>query len=316
MTKTFSQLIQVRSYLFFGFSFLVLLFFSCSPQKPVRYLSRSVPTLPLTLKAVLPIESTAGDLELSGLALHQNTLYGVCDDHGDMIFKLTLYSDKVLAEPFLRFDPPSLRPDFEGLACDSAGNFYIISESECRIFFVSHDGKVTKWLMPSLEEQGKAAGLFQRFNAYPEGLALISPTHFFIAAEHSPRGLIDLKLDPPPHTRFYVCDYTAIPLRGKRVPDFADLYYESGRLFALARNAEAVVELSIEQDSVFEKTCWSYQQAVAHDSLRYGEMRFGLAEGLTMDSTSIYIVYDTNGEVRNLSSGDRRPLLFIFDRPR
>ncbi len=295
-------------------SFLALALFGCSPSKPVQYLPHRVEQIPLKLKAALPIESSVGDLELSGLALYQNTLYSVSDDHGDMIFKLTIEPDKVIAEPFLRFEKPALRPDFEGIVCDSAGNFYIISESECRIFFVSHDGKTTKWLTPSFEEQAKAAGLLQKFNAYPEGLALRTPTHFYVAAEHSPRGLIELQTEPF-QTTFYVCDYTAIPLREKRVPDFADLYYENHRLFALARNAEAVVELSIERDSVFEKTCWSFQQAVSHDSLQYGSMRFGLAEGLTMDSSSIYIVYDTNGETRNRSAGDKRPMFFIFERP-
>ncbi|MDW8467354.1 MAG: hypothetical protein RML35_14670 [Chloroherpetonaceae bacterium] len=44
-------------------------------------------------------------------------------------------------------------------------------------------------------------------------------------------------------------------------------------------------------------------------------MRFGLAEGLTMSQTNIYVVYDTNGDHRKLSKDDRRPLLFIFERP-
>lgn len=305
----------MKLFALFVISSFALFLFGCSPSKPVQYLPNRVEQTPLKLKAALPVESSVGDLELSGLALYQNALYSVCDDHGDLIFKLTIEPDKVIAEPFLRFEKPSLRPDFEGIVCDSVGNFYIISESECRIFFVSHDGKIAKWLTPSFEEQAKAAGLLQKFNAYPEGLALLTPTHFYVGAEHSPRGLIDLQLDPLA-MKFYVCDYTALPLREKRVPDFSDLYYEDGRLFGLARNAEAVVELSIERDSVFEKTCWSFQQAVSHDSLKYGEMRFGLAEGLAMDSAYVYVVYDTNGETRNFSRGDKRPMFFIFERPR
>ncbi|MCS7012397.1 MAG: SdiA-regulated domain-containing protein [Chloroherpetonaceae bacterium] len=299
---------------------LWLILAACETPPKVQYVQREVPTTHLKLKAVLPIESAVPNLELSGLALYRDTLYAICDDHGDMIFRLRVGEDKVVAEPFVRFPAPSLRPDFEGLDCDSCGNFYIVSESECRIFFVSHDGAVAKWLMPSFEEAGKAAGLFQKFNAYPEGLALISPNEFFVAAERSPRGLIRLVRDSlrPEEwdvKKIYVCDYTAMQLAPPRVPDFAGLHYEQGRLFALARNHDAIVELSLSQDSVFEAQCWSYREIAARDSLQYSDMRFGLAEGLTMSQTNIYVVYDTNGDHRKLSKDDRRPLLFIFERP-
>lgn len=292
---------------------------ACEQTHKVQYIARNVPTVALKLKAALPIESTVPDLELSGLALYADTLYAICDDHGDMIFRLTLYDNRAVAEPFLRFEKPSLRPDFEGLACDTAGNFYIVSESECRIFFVSHDGRLAKWITPSFEAEGKAAGVFQKFNAYPEGLALVSPTEFWVAAERSPRGLIHLMCDSlhsdSLHLKIYLCDYTAMPLSPPRVPDFAGLHYENGRLFALARNHDAIVELAIEADSILEAQCWSYREVAARDSLQYRDMRFGLAEGLVMDRQHIYVVYDTNGDVRQSTERDRRPLLFIFERP-
>ena len=80
--------------------------------------------------------------------------------------------------------------DFEGIACDAAGNRYLVSEAHAAVLQLPVSG-APNWLRlpPGLLSQARASGMLMNFNALFEGIA-VDPEgkRLWLAAERERRG--------------------------------------------------------------------------------------------------------------------------------
>lgn len=267
----------------------------------------------LSVERVLPVEADE-HFQPSGLYLSQGRLLTVSDKHDDTIFELSLQSDRAVARPLLTFEPPSGKAlDLEGLTGYDDGSLLLASESHCRLLVVSPSGHA-HWSTPSLEELGREAGLFQKSNAGLEGVARVGK-QLVLAAEREPRGLLEAD-DEGRHVVAYRMPAAACTARSKRSADISDLTVSDGELFALERNAHLIVRLARVDGRYREAGYWSYARAENDPRYRYEDRTFGLAEGLALDAQHVYVVLDNNEQPREAALDDRRPQLFVFERPR
>lgn len=288
---------------------------------------------PLLLQRCLPLEGPE-NAQPSGLALRNDTLFSISDKHDTVIFRIELRDTVAALIPAIIFRVPGADEnswfDYEGITCDPAGNFYLVSESQFRILRVSGDGRTAEWITPELKSYGVEKGLFQVFNAYFEGIAWLAPNRFILAAERQPRGFVEVELwrkssderpvgeNPPGENPLRVnarqFNEVKFPFAEGRSPDFADLCRYRNDLYVLERNAFVVTRLIEENGEYRQGEGWSYGHVETDPQWRYNDTRFGLAEGLCMDDRFIYIVLDNNGDFRRNNPRDRRPLLFILER--
>ncbi|MFA6241438.1 MAG: esterase-like activity of phytase family protein [Candidatus Hydrogenedentales bacterium] len=273
-----------------------------------------IPELPLD--AVYSVDASDG-VEPSGLAFYKDELYCVSDKHDSCVYRIRMENERATLDPAISFELPNDGPeglaDFEGLCCDSDGNFYLASEKMFRVLRVPPDGKGTTWVTPDLRPAGAEAGLFRTEGAYVEGLARIDATHFVLCAERQPRGIVSVDLAQNPPTVQAVAVKTAtIPPHGIRVPDFTDLCYHDGVLYALERNAEIISMVETKDGAVSVRPWRSFRDAVNRKDLRYADRRFGMAEGLAIHGDRVYVILDNNQDARADGANDKRPLLFVF----
>ncbi len=274
----------------------------------------------LELVRALPIESDRPQ-EPSGIVKRGQDFFVISDNDDSTIFRLAIEDDRARLEPAIRFQatPPdggTGKLDFEGISTDSEGNFYLVSEACFRILRVSSAG-AADWIGPDLAEAGRKVGLFQVGNAGLEGIAVSGPGQFVLCAERQARGILELQLAPGgPSISAWNCDQSRISSgTGKRLPDFSDVFWERGKLFAMVRGAEVIVQLDRNGEDFEEKAIWSVKQTLTSHAYAYEDQAFGMAEGLCLDSDRVYIVLDNNGDGRASQPNDTRPLLFIFRRP-
>jgi len=274
---------------------------------------------PLALINALPVEGP-DDIEPSGLTIVNNRLFTVSDEHDDTIFRIELREESAVLLPHIKFPAPENRSrrgmDFEGITNDADGNFYLVSESNFRILRISANGDEISWITPSLRPYGDAIGLFQTGNTNLESIALAGENQFIAGAERQPRGLleIDLNVNPPDVQAFRV-DVTRAPVPEGRAIDFSGMFYENGILYALHRSAEIVNQLSFNGTGFVEENLWSFSDIVNSETLRYSNLDFGMAEGVSLDSEHVYVILDNNGMHRDRDPQDHRPLLLIMERP-
>jgi hypothetical protein len=288
-----------------------------------------VPAAPAKLELVtaLPLESQ-GNFQPSGLLWHDGRLLTVSDKHDSAVFEIELGSSSVTLRPFLTFTPPSDDPaplDYEGLTVDTDGSFLVVSESRFRILHLALEGGLgpaaphaarASWCSPSLEDRGRAVGCFQLPNASFEGITRLPAGGLLLAAERQPRGLIELDVDRAVGSaRAWAMPESAYPLPVGRSPDFADLAILGGQVYALLRNAHLLVQLRRTALGWEEGEAWSYAAAENDDRFAYADRTFGMAEGLAFGEDKVFIILDNNGVARATSPEDRRPLLFVFERP-
>jgi hypothetical protein len=269
-------------------------------------------------------------MQPSGLAVFGRRLLMVSDKHDNVVFELERRGTEAHVLPFVWFEPPSGEPaplDYEAIAVDGR-SLLIASESRLRVLrlelsdTLKGNPHVTRasWLTPSLREVGQAAGLFRVANAYLEGLI---PLHkhqgsgLLLAAERDPRGLIHLRsrltLEGAQAWSMPLSTHAVPP---GREPDFADLTDAGLKIYALVRNGHLIVELEQSSKGWQEQRAWSYALAENDPRYVYEDTRFGLAEGLAMSEEAVFIVLDNNGQARRAAPNNRRPLLFVFERPR
>jgi hypothetical protein len=86
-------------------------------------------------------------------------------------------------------------------------------------------------------------------------------------------------------------------------------------VYTLLRNAHLVVQLRRTAQGWEEGEAWSYVAAENDARLAYADQKFGMAEGLAFGEDKVFIILDNNGVARATSPEDRRPLLFVFERP-
>ncbi len=296
------------------------------PRQPV---STSVPAAPpkLALVTALPLE-IEGNFQPSGLLWHDGRLLTVSDKHDSAVYEIALGSTSATLQPFLTFTPPADDPaplDYEGLTVDTDGSFLVVSESRFRILHVAPEGTPgpaashaarASWCSPSLEGSGQAVGCFQLPNANFEGITRLPTGGLLLAAERQPRGLIELDVDRAVGSaRAWAMPESAYPMPVGRSPDFADLSILDGQVYTLLRNAHLLVQLRRTARGWEEGEAWSFAAAENDARFAYADRTFGMAEGLAFSEDKVFIILDNNGVARAISPEDRRPLLFVFERP-
>lgn len=276
--------------------------------------------LPLELVKWLPVEGPA-NIQPSGLTIRGNSLFTVSDKHDSTIFEIRIEEEAAVLTAAVVFpDAPALtsgRLDLEGITSDEEGAFYLASEKRCRVLRVGPAGDDVVWITPSLKEYGRARGLFQVRNAYLEGIASGGEDRFVLCAERQPRGFIELNYRGKAlSVKAYLRAESTFHFPKGRSPDFSGLFRDSGGLYVLERGAYLICRLRQGETGYEEGSAWSYESIVTSPELRYANMCFGRAEGLCMDNDLIYVILDNNGDARETSPGDRRPILLIMKRPK
>ena len=298
---------------------LLVAFTGCKRAPPLaEALVQCAPGVPapleLELEQALPVEGGA-NFQPSGLYLSSGRLLVVSDKHDDAVFELRLERDRAVARPFLRFQAPGGEVlDLEGIAGGPDGSLLLASEAQFRVLAVSASGQAT-WFTSSLERFGQSAGLFQKRNAGLEGVARVGK-QVVIAAEREPRGLLE------------VADGSGAPIEAYRLPravcsgprgrtdDLTDLSVSEGELYSLQRNAHLVVRMTQIDGRFREAGHWSYARSENDPRYRYRDRTYGLAEGLALDESHVYVALDNNDDARESGKEDRRGMLFVFKRPR
>ena len=214
---------------------------------------------------------------LSGLAWCGGALWTVSDRDDDRLYRLQPSAEgsdqpwQAEAESFIAPTPPdsglpwgmSTRVwlsglvrggnlDFEGIACDAAGNRYLVSEAHAAVLQLPVSG-APNWLRlpPGLLPQARATGMLMNFNALFEGIA-VDPEgkRLWLAAERERRGLLVAHRD----NSAWRCEGSCVLLAegGKIEPppelgsarklpkDFSDLAFYRGKLFTLERLAHQI----------------------------------------------------------------------------
>jgi len=277
------------------------------------------PVQSLQLKAAYFVDSPE-NAQLSGLTVYAGDLFTVSDKHDQWIYRIRISGETARLE---KHCPTGISVfqvfrgyDFEGIAHDAKGNFYLASEAERRILRVPKGGQNPDWIISDLKLRGQAAGLFQVSNAYLEGIAYIPRRYFLLCAERQPRGFLEINASKHPvQVRAYQSEQSNHHFAEGTSPDFSGLCRYQGNFYVLERNAYSVSRLH-KVDSRFNPgEGWSYQHIETSPKYRYADMRYGKAEGLCIDADHVYIVLDNNNVGRAEDPGDKRPLLFIFLRP-
>lgn len=263
----------------------------------------------LDLERALLVEGSA-ELDLSGLHIHQGKLLAVSDKVDDTVYEIVVDPKGARLKTLRRFTPPPaphVKMDWEAIQAGPDGVLYLASEKNGRIATLSPKARKAAWLTAPTECGGisdPAAGI--------EGLALLGNNRLLMAKEREPRGLVEWYQGA---FAWFPLTETPLSLPPGRTPDFADLHAEQGRVFALARNSEMIVELRNEKKTWSEGKSWSFSRSVRDPRYAYLAGKFGQAEGLAMDDKRIYLVIDNNRSGRVADPKDRRSTLFIFTKP-
>jgi hypothetical protein len=300
------------------------------------------PTSQLRLLSEHAVDGMRGG-NLSGLARCGKDLWTVSDRDDDQIYRLDTQASVWRAEAVSISVPEAphsglpwgLRSrawvasfvrggglDFEGIACDNAGNRYVVSEAHAAVLQVPPTGP-TSWLKisPLMVREARASGMLLRFNALFEGLA-VNPEgdRLWLAAERQNRGLLLIKRQQS----VWDCDGGCVLLSeaGKEMQpaqflharamprDFADLSLFDGKLFTLERNVFEICR----RDALTAKVerCWSFASEALQDSRRYPQ-GYGLTEALLVDADGAWIGIDNNTGAR--ADGEVRPIVWRFAAP-
>ncbi len=302
----------------------------------------AAPVAELKLVSEHPVDGMRGG-NLSGLALCGNRLWTVSDRDDDQIYRLDTSAPTWQAEAVKIEVPPvpesglpwGLRSrtkaasfirggdlDFEAIACDAAGNRYIVSEAHAAVLQVPAMG-APEWLTiaPSMVREARASGMLLHFNALFEGL-VVNPegNRIWLAAERERRGLISIKRAQSvwdcagPCVLLSEAGQEMQPAKfanAKAVSkDFADLALFDGKLFTLERNAFQICR----RDGVTAKVelCWSFADETLTPERRYAQP-YGLAEALVVDADGAWLGIDNNFGPR--ADGEKRPVVYRFAAP-
>lgn len=298
----------------------------------------------LALQAARPVDGMAGG-NLSGLArCGDGRWWALSDREDERLYRLESGESawQAQAETFAADAPPAsglpwglstgnrlLAPlrggalDFEGLACDAAGNRYLLSESELAVLQLPVLG-TPRWLAlpPQLLRQARTRGLLLHFNALLEGLA-VQPDggRLWLAAEREGRGLLAVQRSGE---RWRCPDAGCVlqaesgraqrpldpPGSAPQPLDFTGLSWHAGKLYSLERLQHRICRRDPHSGAV--ERCWSFAAAALAPELRY-DTPYGVAEALWLDEGAAWIGLDNGGEAN--AAGERRPLILEFAAP-
>ncbi|MEW9904164.1 esterase-like activity of phytase family protein [Pseudomonas putida] len=289
-----------------------------------------------------PVDGMRGG-NLSGLAWCRGALWTVSDRDDDRIYRLDQQDRTWRAQP-LTFTPPPVPEsglpwglksrnwaasyirggelDFEGITCDKAGNFYLISEAHAAVLQLPVDGE-PRWLKidPAMVRQARASGMLLHFNALFEGLAIHpSGDRLWLAAERERRGLLLVERQQSVWNCARSCvllSEAGVEMQPEQMPnpqamarDFSDLAWYEGKLYTLERNAYRICRRDSENGQV--ERCWSFAADALVESRRY-DQPYGLAEALVIDAKGAWVGVDNNNGDR--ADGEARPIVWRFAAP-
>ncbi|MFA0809449.1 hypothetical protein [Microbulbifer epialgicus] len=270
-------------------------------------------------------------LQPSGLTECEGRLVFVSDKHESEVFELALTKKGIAqAKVWKTIDnipnPPEQKfgwwmegkrflaevlgltggADWEGVACDDQGNLFLASEYYFSLLKVDLTGN-KEWLVEDLYSKGREFGLFEKDNAYIEGV-MIGENGILLADEREPRGFVSIKND--------IMSFYAQPgthLSEENLPyDYTGLDEYKGEIIALERNHYKVCKLSKDFKG---NTCYSFRDVANSSNWGYVTGRYGLAEGLAVTDDFLWIIFDNNGDYRKANPEDSRSTLLKFKNP-
>ena len=274
----------------------------------------------LTLHQVFYVEGPE-NFQPSGLTLREGHLYTVCDKRDHDIYRLDRQGAVATAVPAVKIPLPFFsslhRCDFEGITCDSTGNFFLASEARSRILNIPADGSPARWITPDLKPYAREAGLLMIHNAGLEGICLTPENTFLLCAERERRGIIEIHpATHPMDITAYSCEKSPFSFPPGVSKDFSGLCFYQNAIYVLERNAYSVSRLERDADHHLSVSAgWSFKNVETLSDFRYADMTYGKSEGLCMDEDYIYVILDNNGLSRAKAPDDRRPLLLVFEKP-
>jgi hypothetical protein len=271
------------------------------------------------------------ELQPSGLAVCDGKMVFVSDKHENEIYQLTLDQEGVAtAETWKTIadipEPPKQKfewwmeikrflaelfgfsggADWEGIACDDKGNVFLASEYYFSVLKIDASGK-KEWLVDNLYKKGYEEGLFQKDNAYVEGVTA-NDGGLLLAAEREPRGFVSVN---DGSMTFYV--QPGPQLSAESLPyDFTGLDIYHQKIIVLERNHYKVCEISKEYG---ENMCYTFKDIAMSVEWGYKTGKYGLAEGLAVVGDSLWIIVDNNGDTRKANPDDTRSTILKFKNP-
>jgi hypothetical protein len=286
--------------------------------------------IPLEFETGYVVDGVPG-LQPSGLAVCDGRVVFVSDKHDSEIFQLTFESDGTAKAELWKAikeipEPPKQKygqwvgvkrflgelfglsggHDWEGIACNQQGDIFLASEYYFSVLKIDRTGH-KEWVIDGLYQRGRQAGLFQKNNAYIEGVET-QINGLILAAEREPRGLIRQEGDTE---SFYVQSGEKL-VEDELSYDYTGLDNYNGKMMVLERNHYKVCELSDEYVSV---ACYLFEDIAKSLEWGYNTGKYGLAEGLVIDGGSLWIIVDNNGDARKADPNDTRPTILKFNNP-
>jgi len=290
---------------------------------PRRYEAELIISFPIQGEFGVPVEP-------SGLTFYDGFLYTVSDEHDGTVFKLVMTVDTHAGEADLEligipveFTPAARMEgmDFEGIASDREGGFYILSEEYARVFHMDLQDPTSRPVTPSLVDRGKAVGLFREGSAGFEGIAC-DGEKLILCAERQPRAIVEFPLssaaDPHLQVQDHVQTRSAFPQGADA--DFAGLFSMDAALYVLERSAYTVCRLRKVNGQYVAEAALAYGKAIDEHNLRYQRKEretidYGRGEGLALDAERVYIMLDNNGRPLKDDPKDARARLLVLRRP-
>ena len=221
--------------------------------------------------------------DLSGIALHNDTIYVVADKPWNRY----LYAVEFANDQFHVYHQSPIDTeitlDIEGV--DYCGTFaYVVNERGGEILAINQDEKV-KVIDVSFDSE-TSPGTWG--NAGWEGVALNCEENIlYVVKEREPRGVFEIDLKTG-----QVNDTFNIPETESN--DFSDVKYENGFLYLLERSGNFVTKVDAITKEVVAK--YHYKSVASHpDGKLYAPTPFGMAEALLLTEDEIWLGLDNNG---------------------
>lgn len=203
---------------------------------------------------------------------------------------------------------PAFVPDMEGLARDDEGRIYLCTEKERWIFRAPARGGPAERL--DIDWSPVRRWLSTDPNASWEGIAA-GGGRLYVANERSTGRIVVVDLG----SLRVVDDFQALPVGWKGMDvHYSDLCWHEGSLWVLCRAHQLVLRVDPSTHRTLAQ--FDYASVERAPANAYSvPLGIGMAEGLWVDDTHIWVLIDNNGFARKADPKDTRPLLFRCRRP-
>lgn len=270
---------------------LLIPFFSCTA------FAEEITPKELKLDKIIRIH---GKYEPSGVAIRDSSFLFVSDDLIDrQLYQLDLDTGKVTNDLDLQVGLRVI--DLEGLAyCKNIQTYFVANERAREIWRIKDQKEIFTIDDADVQKGGANAGL--------EGVAVDCENQIgYAAKERQPRMIyaFDLKQAQDGKAMKPIEKFD-LPFTSDKTPDFADLFFMDGKLFVLERNIQQVTVWDTKQKAITAKYSYAHVRDHEFDDNKDGKIQkserglfdtkepFGLAEGLIIDGSYMYVLLDNN----------------------